>query len=180
MISVGTGLVPIAVGGQYVGSQLMYMRSSWSACIHGLRLDHASTQRFPLPVSDQPVLSLSAFLFVWFTRLILFACLSACLPVCCLCRYEDMYRYTMLLDIDGNAWSSRFPQLLSTNAAVIKQESKYQEWFRPLLHPYEHYVPIGEKEEEKLQRFVCLSCVMLPGTGSLSELLPDLCQQEDP
>lgn len=29
--------------------------------------------------------------------------------------------FQQLVDVDGNTWSSRFPQLLSTGAAVFKQ-----------------------------------------------------------
>lgn len=66
------------------------------------------------------------------------------LLTCAADRYSDMYDYTMLVDIDGNGWSSRFPQLLSTNAAVVKQETRFHEWFRPLVRPSEHYVPFRE------------------------------------
>jgi hypothetical protein len=71
--------------------------------------------------------------------------------VCCV-SYADLYKYTLLLDIDGNGWSSRFPQLLSTNAAVIKQETRFQEWFRPLLKPYVHYLPYREDLSDLLSQ----------------------------
>lgn len=48
----------------------------------------------------------------------------------------------------GNSWSSRFPQLLSINAAVFKQETPYREFFRPLLKPYVHYIPVSESLAE--------------------------------
>lgn len=48
----------------------------------------------------------------------------------------------------GNSWSSRFPQLLSINSAVFKQETPYKEFFRPLLKPYVHYIPVSESLAE--------------------------------
>lgn len=48
----------------------------------------------------------------------------------------------------GNGWSSRFPQLLSINSAVFKQETPAREFFRPLLKPYVHYIPVSESLDD--------------------------------
>jgi hypothetical protein len=52
------------------------------------------------------------------------------------------HKYTQLVDIDGNSWSSRFGELLSTGNAVFKQSSSYYDWFLPLAEPHKHYVPV--------------------------------------
>jgi hypothetical protein len=49
---------------------------------------------------------------------------------------------SQLVDVDGNAWSSRFAELLSTSSVVFKQESEYWDWFWPLLEPYKHFIPV--------------------------------------
>ncbi|QRW00673.1 DNA topoisomerase 1 [Ceratobasidium sp. AG-Ba] len=46
-----------------------------------------------------------------------------------------------LLDIDGNAWSSRFQRLLSSGAAILKM-TLFPEWNSDWLIPYYHYIPI--------------------------------------
>lgn len=66
-----------------------------------------------------------------------------------------MYKY--VVDVDGNAWSSRFRRLLKGNNVVLKstmyvsvsrelcheQADPFQpEWFSDLLVPWYHYVPI--------------------------------------
>jgi hypothetical protein len=56
--------------------------------------------------------------------------------------FADQFKYQALIDVDGNTWSSRFAQLLSINSVVFKQETKYVEFFRPLVKPYRHYIPV--------------------------------------
>lgn len=62
-----------------------------------------------------------------------------------------------LVDVDGNSWSSRFPQLLSINSATFKQETENLEWFRPLLVPMEHYVPVKEDLSDLVEQLQHLS-----------------------
>ncbi|TFJ81628.1 hypothetical protein NSK_006879 [Nannochloropsis salina CCMP1776] len=57
---------------------------------------------------------------------------------------HEQFRYQVLIDVDGNSWSSRLATLLSINSAVIKQETQYVEFFRPLLQPYKHYLPVKD------------------------------------
>lgn len=56
--------------------------------------------------------------------------------------FPEQFKYQALIDVDGNSWSSRFAQLLSINSVVFKQETKYVEFFRPLVKPYRHYIPV--------------------------------------
>ncbi|ESK85738.1 glycosyltransferase family 90 protein [Moniliophthora roreri MCA 2997] len=46
-----------------------------------------------------------------------------------------------LLDIDGNAWSSRFKRLISSGSVVFKS-TVYPEWFTDRIQPWVHYVPV--------------------------------------
>ena len=56
--------------------------------------------------------------------------------------FAEQFQYQGLVDVDGHSWSSRFAQLLSINSVVYKQETEYVEFFRPLVKPWMHYVPI--------------------------------------
>ena len=56
-------------------------------------------------------------------------------------NFDDQMKYTAILDIDGNNWSSRFPRLLCTNSVVVKIDPDYVEYFYYELKPMEHYVP---------------------------------------
>ncbi|KAL3807429.1 hypothetical protein ACHAXA_003958 [Cyclostephanos tholiformis] len=55
--------------------------------------------------------------------------------------FEDLMKYRAIIDIDGNAWSSRFTKLLCTNSVVIKIDPDYIEYFYANLHPMLDYVP---------------------------------------
>ncbi|KLT44771.1 hypothetical protein CC85DRAFT_295510 [Cutaneotrichosporon oleaginosum] len=54
---------------------------------------------------------------------------------------EESVANKFVIDVDGNAWSSRFRRLLSSNNVVLKA-SMYPEWLSHLLVPWYHYVPI--------------------------------------
>ncbi|KAK1231220.1 hypothetical protein PQX77_005665 [Marasmius sp. AFHP31] len=46
-----------------------------------------------------------------------------------------------LLDLDGNAWSSRFKRLISSGSVVFKS-TVYREWWSDRMQPWVHYVPV--------------------------------------
>ncbi|KAL0567527.1 hypothetical protein V5O48_014462, partial [Marasmius crinis-equi] len=46
-----------------------------------------------------------------------------------------------LLDVDGNAWSSRFKRLMSSGSVVFKATA-YPEWFTDRIQPWVHYIPV--------------------------------------
>lgn len=54
---------------------------------------------------------------------------------------EESVANKFVVDVDGNAWSSRFRRLMSGNNVVLKA-SMYPEWLSHLLVPWYHYVPI--------------------------------------
>ena len=55
---------------------------------------------------------------------------------------QDFQKYAGILDVDGNAWSSRFGQLLCYNSVVLKVEPVFVEYFYKDLIAWEHYVPV--------------------------------------
>jgi hypothetical protein len=56
--------------------------------------------------------------------------------------FEDFSNYRAILDIDGNAWSSRFGKLLCTNSIVVKVEPDFVDYFYNYLEPWKHYIPV--------------------------------------
>ena len=54
----------------------------------------------------------------------------------------DFQKYTAVLDVDGNSWSSRFGELLCYNSVVLKVEPKFVEYFYKDLEPWKHYIPV--------------------------------------
>ena len=69
-------------------------------------------------------------------------------------KYPDYIKHKFLIDIDGNAWSSRFILLLSTGCVIFKIETPYVEYFNEFLVPYKHYIPVASDSSdlpEKIQ-----------------------------
>ena len=56
---------------------------------------------------------------------------------------EQLTHYRALIDVDGNSWSSRLPQLMASGAAVLKQASPYREFWYDLLRPDTHYIEVA-------------------------------------
>ncbi|KAG6828633.1 hypothetical protein H0H92_007225 [Tricholoma furcatifolium] len=54
-------------------------------------------------------------------------------------REAGNFKYIM--DVDGNAWSSRFKRLITSNALIFKA-TVYPEWFLDRIEPWVHYVPV--------------------------------------
>jgi hypothetical protein len=52
-------------------------------------------------------------------------------------------QYFAILDMDGNAWSSRFGELLCYNSIVVKVEPAYVESIQRDLIPWKHYIPMA-------------------------------------
>ncbi|TDL20408.1 hypothetical protein BD410DRAFT_899533 [Rickenella mellea] len=68
-------------------------------------------------------------------------------------RKEDSEVYKYVVDVDGNAWSSRFRRLLSSNVVVFKSTT-YPEWFTDRIQPWVHYVPISIDYSDLYDAFV--------------------------
>lgn len=52
-------------------------------------------------------------------------------------------RYRAVIDLDGNAWSSRFASLLCSQQVVLKVQPRSVDYFFPSLEPYVHYIPVN-------------------------------------
>lgn len=55
---------------------------------------------------------------------------------------NDFQKYTAILDMDGNSWSSRFGTMLCYNSLAIKVEPAFVDYFFYDLVPWKHYIPI--------------------------------------
>jgi hypothetical protein len=82
---------------------------------------------------------------------------------------SEFQQYFAILDMDGNAWSSRFGELLCYNSIVVKVEPAYVESIYRNLMPWKHYLPMAGnlsdwdnvldflfdfRNEEKIQRII--------------------------
>jgi hypothetical protein len=56
----------------------------------------------------------------------------------------DFQKYTAIIDVDGNSWSSRFVELLCYNSVVIKVQPQFVEYFYQDLQPWVHYIPVKD------------------------------------
>ncbi|TFK25291.1 hypothetical protein FA15DRAFT_668662, partial [Coprinopsis marcescibilis] len=50
-------------------------------------------------------------------------------------------KYKYIIDVDGNAWSSRFKRLMTSNSLIFKS-TIYREWYADRIEPWLHFVPI--------------------------------------
>jgi hypothetical protein len=55
---------------------------------------------------------------------------------------EQVRRWALLIDVEGNGWSARLKLLLASGRPVLVQERPWQEWFFRLLRPGIHYLPV--------------------------------------
>jgi len=55
---------------------------------------------------------------------------------------DQVRRWGLLIDIEGNGWSARLKLLLHSGRPVFIQERPWREWFWPQLRPMEHYIPV--------------------------------------
>jgi Glycosyl transferase family 90 len=55
---------------------------------------------------------------------------------------NDFQKYRIVLDMDGNSWSSRFGTTLCYNSVAMKVEPAYADYFFYDLVPWKHYIPI--------------------------------------
>ena len=55
--------------------------------------------------------------------------------------HDYAVQYRMVLDVDGNGWSSRILTLLASGALVLRS-AVYSSFLDGYLQPYVHYVPV--------------------------------------
>ena len=56
--------------------------------------------------------------------------------------FRDFQKYRAIIDVDGNAWSSRFGLLLCLNSVVLKVQPETVDYFHPTLQPWRHFIPV--------------------------------------
>lgn len=59
--------------------------------------------------------------------------------------FNEFFNYRYQINIDGTVAAYRFPFLLSSNTLVIKQRSKYYEFFYRFLKDNIHYIDVDEQ-----------------------------------
>jgi hypothetical protein len=59
--------------------------------------------------------------------------------------FFDFFQYKYQMNIDGTVAAYRLPYLLAGNSLVLKQESKYYEFFYNQLKPNVHYIPVDKE-----------------------------------
>lgn len=84
---------------------------------------------------------------------------------------SDLPKMKYLLDVDGNAWSSRFLRLMAAESVVLKSTifrewtahygwsplTLVAEWYTDRIQPWYHYVPVSLNYEELLDTMVYVS-----------------------
>lgn len=68
----------------------------------------------------------------------------------------DFFQYRYQLNLDGTVAAYRFPFLLSSNSLVIKQDSKYYEYFYAQLQQGKHYLSVDEDLDSLTNLVECL------------------------
>lgn len=58
-------------------------------------------------------------------------------------KQQSEYKY--IINIDGHSSAYRLSYELSFGSVILLVDSKYYLWFRKMLVPYEHYVPVDDK-----------------------------------
>jgi Glycosyl transferase family 90 len=64
---------------------------------------------------------------------------------------NDFQKFTAIMDMDGNSWSSRFRTMLCYNSVAIKVEPAYVDYFFSDLVPWKHYIPIKDDLSDLLE-----------------------------
>ena len=61
---------------------------------------------------------------------------------------ESFQENIAIIDVDGNAWSSRFAALLCMDSVVLKVQPTMVDYFHFQLEPWTHYIPIRENLDD--------------------------------
>ncbi|XP_053987875.1 protein O-glucosyltransferase 2-like isoform X1 [Hylaeus volcanicus] len=64
------------------------------------------------------------------------------------------FKYKYQLNIDGSVAAYRFPYLLAGDSLVLKQNSKYYEFFYNDLKPGEHYMPVNSDLSDLVEKII--------------------------
>lgn len=65
--------------------------------------------------------------------------------------FFDFFKYKYQMNIDGTVAAYRLPYLLAGNSIVLKQDSKYYEFFYNQLKPHVHYIPVDKELNDLIE-----------------------------
>jgi hypothetical protein len=65
---------------------------------------------------------------------------------------EQVRRWALLIDVEGNGWSARLKLLLHSGRPVLVQERPWHEWFWADMKPMEHYLPVRRDLTDVIER----------------------------
>ncbi|XP_031848296.1 protein O-glucosyltransferase 2 [Nomia melanderi] len=75
-------------------------------------------------------------------------------PVQSRTSFFNFFKYKYQLNIDGTVAAYRFPYLLAGDSLVLKQKSKYYEFFYNDLVPEKHYVPVENDLSDLVEKII--------------------------
>jgi hypothetical protein len=55
---------------------------------------------------------------------------------------EEQSKYKYIINVDGHVSAYRLSLELESGSCILLADSKYKMWYRNLLKPYEHYIPV--------------------------------------
>lgn len=65
---------------------------------------------------------------------------------------EQFQNYAAVVDVDGNAWSSRFAALLCMDSVVLKVQPAMVDHFYGQVEPWIHYIPVSESLDDLIPK----------------------------
>lgn len=65
---------------------------------------------------------------------------------------EEFQTYAAVVDVDGNAWSSRFAALLCMDSVVLKVQPAMVDHFHGQVEPWIHYIPVSESLDDLIPK----------------------------
>lgn len=57
-------------------------------------------------------------------------------------NFQQLQEHKYIMDVDGNAFTARFPGLLRSGSVIFKS-TRYKEWYTERLMPYIDYIPVN-------------------------------------
>lgn len=65
---------------------------------------------------------------------------------------DQVLRWSLLIDVEGEGWSTRMKLLLHSGRAVFIQERPWREYFWDRMRPMEHFIPVAADLSDLLDR----------------------------
>lgn len=65
---------------------------------------------------------------------------------------EQVARWRLLIDVEGNGWSARCKLLLHSGRPLLLADRPWHEWYWPQLRPMEHFIPVRRDLSDLIER----------------------------